>query len=178
MESHLPRTTSEEKTNAMKRTLFFFLSVLAAAILSGCMTCGKSCCSSSPFAQYDNITTVQKLELKRTSESWDGTALPDYLQGKPELVVMRYIFPVGSKLPWHHHPVINFGILQQGELTIVGLDGQRQVVRPGDAIVEMVGPIHCGMNTGDQPIVLDMFYLTQEGTPLAVQHPEIQKPME
>ena len=100
------------------------------------------------------------MELKRTSESWDGTALPDYLQGKPELVVMRYVFPVGSKLPWHHHPVINYGILQQGELTIVGLEGQRQVVRAGDAIVEMVGPIHCGMNTGDKPIVLDMFYLS------------------
>ena len=45
-------------------------------------------------------------------------------------------------------------------------------------IVEMVGPVHCGMNTGDKPIVLDMFYLAQEGTPLAVQHPEVEKPME
>ena len=166
----------KKRKNTMKRTFIIFLSVLAA-FLSGCMCC-KSRCSTSPFAKYDDITTVQKLELKRTSESWDGAALPDYLQGKPELVVMRYVFPVGSKLPWHHHPVINYGILQQGELTIVGLDGKRQVVRAGDAIVEMVGPIHCGMNTGDKPIVLDMFYLTQEGTPLAVQHPEIQKPME
>ena len=162
----------------MKHTLSIILSVLAVVALSGCKTCCKSSCSPSPFAQYDNITAVQKMELKRTSESWDGTALPDYLKGKPELVVMRYIFPVGSKLPWHHHPVINYGILQQGELTIVGLDGKRQVVRAGDAIVEMVGPIHCGMNTGDKPIVLDMFYLTQKGTPLAVQHPEVQKPME
>ncbi|MBR4518566.1 MAG: hypothetical protein IKO65_06170, partial [Victivallales bacterium] len=83
----------------MKRTFIIFLSVLAA-FLSGCMCC-KSRCSTSPFAKYDDITTVQKLELKRTSKSWDGAALPDYLQGKPELVVMRYIFPVGSKLPWH-----------------------------------------------------------------------------
>ncbi len=168
----------KEKNNNVKHTLAIFLSVLSVAVLSGCKTCCKSHCSTSPFAQYDNIATVQKLELKRTSESWDGAALPDYLQGKPELVVMRYIFPVGSKLPWHHHPVINYGILQQGELTIVGLDGKRQVVHAGDAIVEMVGPIHCGMNTGDKPVVLDMFYLTQEGIPLAVQHPEIQKTME
>ncbi len=162
----------------MKRTLSVCLAVLAAAFLSGCKTCCGSNCSPSPFAKYDSATEVQKMELKRTSESWDGTALPDYLKGKPELVVMRYVFPVGSKLPWHHHPVINYGILQQGELTIVGLEGQRQVVRAGDAIVEMVGPIHCGMNTGDKPIVLDMFYLAQEGMPLAVQHPEVQKPME
>ena len=57
----------------MKRTLSIFLSLLTAAILSGC----KTYCSPSPFAQYNNISTVQKLELKRTSESWDGTALPD-----------------------------------------------------------------------------------------------------
>lgn len=52
------------------------------------------------------------------------------------------------------------------------------VLLAGEPIVEMVGPIHCGMNTGDEPIVLDMFYLAQEGMPLAVQHPEIHKPME
>ena len=162
----------------MKHKLTTCLAVLSAAVLSGCATCRNCCGSASPFAQYDDVATVQRLELKRTSESWDGTALPDYLKGKPELVVMRYIFPVGSKLPWHHHPVINYGILQQGELTIVGLEGQRQVVRAGEPIVEMVGPIHCGMNTGDKPIVLDMFYLSQDGMPLAVQHPEIDKSME
>ncbi len=169
------RFHSAKNENNMKTKLLVCLSILAATVLSGCKTCCDKGCAPSPFAQYDNVKTVQKLELKRTSESWDGTALPDYPKGKPELVVMRYVFPVGSKLPWHHHPVINYGLLQQGELTIVGLEGQKQVVRAGDPIVEMVGPIHCGMNTGDKPIVLDMFYLTQEGTPLAVQHPEIDK---
>ena len=90
----------------MKKISFVFIFALSVIVLSGC--------KSSPFAQYDNAATVLKLELKRTSQSWDGAPLPDYLKGKPELVVMRYIFPVGSKLPWHHHPVINYGILHQG----------------------------------------------------------------
>ena len=162
-----------QKRNAMNKITFVSMSVLASVILSGCQTNCQTACKASPFARYDNAVTVSKLELKRTSQSWDGAPLPDYLKGKPELVVMRYVFPVGSKLPWHHHPVINYGILQQGELTIVGIDGKKQVVHPGEAIVEMVGPIHCGMNTGDQPVILDMFYLSQEGMPLAVQHPEI-----
>ena len=157
----------------MNKITVLIMSVLASVILTGCKTTCKTCCKASPFAQYDKATTVSKLELKRTSQSWDGAPLPDYLKGKPELVVMRYVFPVGSKLQWHHHPVINFGILQQGELTIIGLDGKKQVVHPGEAIVEMVGPIHYGMNTGDKPVVLDMFYLSQKGMPLAVQHPEI-----
>jgi len=157
----------------MKKLASLLVLVLVSVILSGCRNCAEASCESSPFAQYDNTSTISKLELKRTSQSWDGAPLPDYLKGKPELVVMRYVFPVGSKLPWHHHPVINYGILQQGELTIVGVDGKKQVVHAGEAIVEMVGPIHCGMNTGDKPVVLDMFYLSQEGMPLAVQHPEI-----
>ena len=169
-------TNDEMKTrrSALRRRCLAMIGAAALCVAAGC----ASPCADGPFAQYAAAKEVQKIELKRTSQSWDGAQLPDYLKGKPELVVMRYVFPVGSKLPWHHHPVINYGILQQGELTIVGLEGQRQVVRAGDAIVEMVGPIHCGMNTGDKPIVLDMFYLAQEGMPLAVQHPEVQKPME
>ena len=140
---------------------------------SGCKSDCQTGCNSSPFAQYDNAASVLKLELKRTSQSWDGAPLPDYLKGKPELVVMRYIFPVGSKLPWHHHPVINYGILHQVELTIIGVDGKKKVVHTGEAIVEMVGSVHYGMNTGDKPVVLDMFYLSLEGMPFAVQHPDI-----
>ena len=156
----------------MNKITVLIMSVLASVILTGCKTTCKTCCKASPFAQYDNATTVSKLELKRTSQSWDGAPLPDYLKGKPEIVAMRYVFPVGSKLARHHHPVINFGILQQGELTIIGEDGKKKVVHPREAIVEMVGSAHYGLNSGDKPVVLDMFYLTQEGTPLSVPRPE------
>ena len=115
------------------------------------------------------------MELKRTSQSWDGAELPDYPVGKPELVVQRYVFPRGSKLGWHHHPVMNYGIVQQGELTIIGIDGKEKTVRAGEAVVEMVGTVHHGENRGDKTVVLDMFYISQKGTPLAVQHPEIAK---
>ena len=177
MQSDLTNDEMNTRRSSFRSRCLAIIGAASLCLASGCaIVChGVTDGSPSPFAKYDAATEVQKIELKRTSQSWDGAQLPDYLKGKPELVVMRYVFPVGSKLPWHHHPVINYGILQQGELTIVGIDGQRQVVRAGDAIVEMVGPIHCGMNTGDKPIVLDMFYLAQEGIPLAVQHPEITK---
>jgi len=116
---------------------------------------------------------VETTELFRTSQSWDGVVLPDYLQGQPELVAMKYVFPPGQKLSWHHHPVINFGILLQGELTIISQDGKEKVVREGEAIVEMVNTIHRGENRGTKPVVLYMFYLSKKGLPLSVQHPEI-----
>ena len=122
----------------------------------------------------DNSTpSVKTTELIRTTQSWDGMELPDYLQGRPELVAMKYEIPAGQKLAWHHHPVMNHGILVQGELTIVSLDGTEKVVHEGEAVVEMVGTVHHGENRGTKPVILYMFYLSQPGMPLSVPHPEM-----
>lgn len=120
-----------------------------------------------------NVQLVQTTELIRTSESWDGVELPDYLPGRPEVVAIKYEIPAGQKLGWHHHPVMNHGILVQGELTIISEDGKEKVVHEGEAVVEMVGTVHHGENRGTKPVVLYMFYLSQKGMPLSVQHPEI-----
>ena len=102
-----------------------------------------------------NKTTkqVQTTELFRTAQSWDGAELPDYLQGRPELVAM-------------------VGVLTQGELTIVAQDGTEKVVHEGEAVVEMVGTVHHGENRGTKPAVLYMFYLSQKDMPLSIQHPK------
>ena len=119
------------------------------------------------------LKQVETTELFRTSQSWDGAALPDYPQGRPELVAVKYVIPQGSKLGWHHHDAMNHGVLVQGELTIVAQDGTEKVVHEGEAIVEMVGTVHHGENRGLKPVVLYMFYLSQKGLPLSVPHPEI-----
>ncbi len=156
----------------MKKTIF---GVLAVALICGAVvlgvrlhSCEKTC------AQEDNpASKVESTELIRTSQSWDGVELPDYLQGRPELVAVKYVFPAGQKLGWHHPPVMNFGVLVQGELTIIGLDGQEKVVHEGEAVVEMVGTIHHGENRGTKDVILYMFYLSQKDLPLAVQHQDI-----
>lgn len=116
---------------------------------------------------------VESVELLRTCQSWDGADLPDYPQGQPELVAIKYIIPPGKKLNWHHHLVMNHGVLVQGELTIIALDGKTKVMRAGDVVVEMVDTIHHGENRGTEPVVLYMFYLSQKDKPLSVQHPEL-----
>ena len=130
-------------------------------------------CNLLPDAKKDN-PVVRSTELIRTSQSWDGVELPEYLQGSPEIVGVKYEIPAGQKLGWHHHPVMNFGILVQGELTIVSEDGTEKVLHEGEAVVEMVDTIHHGENRGTHPVILYMFYLTQPGRPLSVQHPEIE----
>ena len=125
-------------------------------------------------AQNDHsVPSVKTTELIRTTKSWDGRELPDYLQGRPELVAIKYEIPAGQKLAWHHHPVMNHGILVQGELTIVSEDGTEKVVHEGEAVVEMVNTIHHGENRGKKDVILYMFYLSQKDSLLAVQHPEI-----
>ena len=145
--------------------------VIAATLLCGTTPLMTSCKTTKSAS--DGAAQVVKEELIRTSQSWDGVELPDYLQGRPELVAVKYVFPAGQKLGWHHHPVMNYGVLVQGELTIIGQDGKEKVVHEGEAVVEMVNTIHHGQNRGKKPVILYMFYLAKEGMPLAVQHPEI-----
>ena len=156
----------------MKRKLMFtaFFFCGAMVLMTGC----KKANVQETAVQEENATQeVTSEELIRTSQSWDGVELPDYLQGKPELVAVKYVFPAGKKLGWHHHPVMNYGVLMQGELTIIGQDGKEKVVHEGEAVVEMVNTIHHGENRGTKPVILYMFYLSQDSLPLAVQHPEI-----
>lgn len=143
------------------------------AVLICCMAVFNAC---TPANSEKTAGKVESVELLRTHESWNGEALPDYPQGKPELVAVKYIIPPGEKLGWHHHVAMNHGVLVQGELTINGIDGKTTTLHAGDVVVEMVGSIHHGENRGTEPVVLYMFYVSQEGMPLSVQNPEI--PME
>lgn len=120
------------------------------------------------------MESVKVTELMRSSQSWDGAPLPPFPAGDAEIVAMRYEFGPGEKLGWHHHDVINFGIVEQGELTIVDINGNVKVVGAGESLIEMTGTIHHGENNGQATVVLYMFYIVEKGMPLSVQHPEIQ----
>ena len=146
-----------------------------ATLICGTMAAAAflTSCRQTNTPADDTAQQVQSTELIRTSQSWDGVELPDYLQGRPEIVAVKYEIPAGQKLGWHFHPVMNFGILVQGELTIISQNGTEKVVHEGEAVVEMVDTVHHGENRGDKPVLLYMFYLSQKDIPLSVQQPEI-----
>ena len=118
---------------------------------------------------------IKTTELIRTSQSWDGAQLPDFPQGQPELRVVRLDFPIGAKTGWHHHSVVNYGIVQQGDLTIVCQDGTEKTFHEGEALVEVIGTIHRGENRGSKPVILNMFYFSSPGTEITIQHPELDR---
>ena len=118
--------------------------------------------------------TIKTTELIRTSQSWDGAMLPDFPHGQAELRVIRLDFPIGAKTGWHHHAVINYGIVQQGDLTIVCQDGSERTFHEGEPLVEVIGTIHRGENRGSKPVVLNMFYFSSPGAEITIQHPELE----
>jgi quercetin dioxygenase-like cupin family protein len=153
----------------MKKRIY--LLVIAAILVCGLSVTASIALSSSEEAKAQNeesASKVESTELIRTSQSWDGVDLPDYLKGKPEIVGIKYEIPPKQKLGMHFHPVMNFGILVQGDLTIISEAGKEYVVHEGEPVVEMVGTVHHGENRGDKPVVLYMFYLSQEGMDLSV----------
>lgn len=121
---------------------------------------------------------IKTTELIRTSQSWDGAQLPDFPQGQPELRVIRLDFPIGAKTGWHHHTVVNYGIVQQGELTIVCQDGCEKTFHQGEALVEVIGTVHRGENRGNKPVILNMFYFSETGAEITIQHPELEQETE
>lgn len=52
----------------------------------------------------DSVHQVVTTEMIRTSKSWDGIELSDYLDESPELVAKKYVFPFVQKLGWYHQP--------------------------------------------------------------------------
>ena len=147
----------------MKILRFMALAVVVCCGIGMLFSCAKE----------NAVTDVESIELLRTSQSWNGMELPDYPQGRPELVALKYVIPPGQKLGWHHHVSMNHGVLVQGELKIIGQDGKTTVLRAGDVVVEMVDAVHHGESCGTEPVVLYMFYLSQGDLPLSVQHPDI-----
>jgi quercetin dioxygenase-like cupin family protein len=115
-------------------------------------------------------TTVVK-ELAKTSQSWNGATLPAYPPGQPKMTILRIIIPAGARLETHSHPVINAGVLISGQLTVITKDGETLHLQAGDPIVEVVNTLHYGINEGNVPAEIIVFYAGVVDTPITIIEP-------
>lgn len=107
--------------------------------------------------------------LKKTTEMWDGEALPVYPEGQPEVTILKITIAPGQQLPVHKHPYINAGILLRGQLTVVVTEtGQTHHLKAGDTLVELVDKWHYGQNDGTEPAEILVIYAGIEGQPVTV----------
>jgi quercetin dioxygenase-like cupin family protein len=146
----------------MKSRTINCLILLFAVALSGCTHT-----RANHYDTGDNQPPIVK-ELSKNTKSWDGASLPAYPEGQPEVTILHITIPPGTKLPLHHHPVINAGLLLEGKLTVVVPDGRTLQLEAGDPIIELVDTPHYGMNESDKPAVILVVYAGIEGKPITV----------
>lgn len=113
-------------------------------------------------------TTIVSDTLVKSTHSWDGSQLPSYPKGQPEVTILKITIPVGVKLPLHQHPYINAGVLIKGELTVVTETGEKLIMTAGDPIVETVNKWHFWENSGNVPSEIIVFYAGIKGQPITV----------
>ena len=111
---------------------------------------------------------IKTEELLKTTTSWDGTALPGYPAGQPEITILRIEVAPGAEFPMHLHPVINAGILTKGKLTVETADHKVLHLEADDSIAEVVNQWHRGKNEGAEPAEIIVFYAGTQGQPLMV----------
>jgi len=116
----------------------------------------------------EDISAVQVDVLAKTGLSWDGCILPNYPKGTPEITILRIKIPPGVQLPLHTHPVINAGVLLDGELTVVTEDNRTLHLKTGESIVEVVNKWHYGKNEGNKMAEILVFYAGVRDTPITI----------
>ena len=111
---------------------------------------------------------IKVVKLIQTTRSWNGGSLPAYPRGKPQITLLKITVAPHVRLPFHKHPVINAGVLLQGNLTVITEKGKTLHLKAGEPIVEVVNTWHYGINEGDPPAVIVMVYAGTPGTSLTI----------
>lgn len=107
----------------------------------------------------------------QSTRSWNGTPLPAYPSGQPEVTVLHITIPPGVALPMHQHPVINAGMLIRGQLLVTSAAGASVQLRAGQGLIEMVNQPHYGTNNGTEPAEIVVVYAGVKGQPITVPAP-------
>ena len=109
--------------------------------------------------------------LQATTQQWDGTLLPSFPSGQPEVQILKITIPAGVVLPWHHHPVINAAYVLKGQLKVERLEGPSRIISAGETLVEVVNTVHRGQALPGSDVEVVVFYAGTPGTPITVMTP-------
>jgi quercetin dioxygenase-like cupin family protein len=122
-----------------------------------------------PAVADEALDAMERIDvevLAKSTRMWNGTPLPPYGAGQPELSVVRVTIPRGVTLPLHEHPYATAGVLLQGTLEVHTPAGERRRLRPGDGLIELVNQPHAGVNVGEEDAVIVVVYAGIAGQPV------------
>ena len=122
--------------------------------------------SSSLFATGN----VESVTLAKSAQSWDGSRLPAYPKEAPEISVLKITIPAHTTLPLHKHPIINAGYMVKGTLKVITDENKTLELKAGDALIEVVDRWHYGVNEGDEPVEIVVFYAGTKESVYSIAH--------
>lgn len=126
---------------------------------------------------HDNHKKIEVDVLLKSTKSWDGTTLPAYEQGQPEITILKVVVPPKAEVTLHKHPMINAGVMLKGELTVFkkGKENEPMILKAGDAVVETVNTWHYGRNDGNESVEVIVFYAGVVDMPLSIKEEKKEK---
>lgn len=127
-------------------------------------------CQQTIFA-FEPSEVIKATTILKTETSWDGQPLV-YPEGQAEITGMIIEIAPGAETGWHSHPVPSFGILLEGELEVTLADGQKKLIKTGDAVAEVVNTIHNGRNVGEGVVKILVFYAGATDKPITIKETE------
>lgn len=142
------------------------LSPFCAALRRRALPLAATLLLTTPGHGAENHAGISSEVLLQTTRAWDGTAYRAYPTGQPEITMARVSVAPHTSFDWHTHPVISAVYIVAGELRLEKRGvAEPQVYRAGDALADVVDVVHRG-HTGEQPVVMLVFFAGSPGTPL------------
>ena len=136
-----------------------------------CALCMLAGCQYHRAHDHDHAadTPAATVEvLVEDTRSWDGSTLPAYPDGQPQVTILRITVQPHSRLPVHLHPGINAGVLLSGRIVVHKQDGTTRTVEAGEALIEVVDTWHYGENPTDEVAEIIVFYAGRVGQDITV----------
>ncbi|WP_288249728.1 cupin domain-containing protein [uncultured Prochlorococcus sp.] len=110
---------------------------------------------------------IEVIPIIQSSKGLSGKNF-NYLEGKPELRLLKVKIPVGLKTPIHTHPSPMLIHVTRGRLKHVRGE-EINFFKAGDAFIESNnGPPHYVKNVGKKPAILHVGVVSVVGMPTAI----------
>ena len=90
-----------------------------------------------------------------------------FLDGHPQVRMLRISIEPGAMLPRHPHMLPNAGYLLEGELRVETREGTSLVMRPGDSVAGSREAVRRG-TAGPEGATILMFYANTQGLPVTL----------
>jgi quercetin dioxygenase-like cupin family protein len=123
-------------------------------------------CLSGNAQNYNNGVSVEIVQKTDTTSIGQKFLFPD-LQNM-EVTMAKVTLQPGKSTGWHKHNFAVFAYVAKGQLTVNFENGKTLQFTGNSSIAEVVNTYHNGTNTGNDDVVLYVYYFAEKGKPLSI----------